>query len=178
YKGNVFTGANSVTGGSADTRNNSESVFVPAGVTGPFVVRVVGTNIAGDGVPNSGGALDQDFALVVGNSIAVVQPVIASAGATIVAESCSPADGAIDPGETVTVSLCVQNVGSANTVNLVGTLQATGGVTSPSGPQNYGVVVAGGPAVCRNFTFTASGSCGGTLTATLALQDGATNLGN
>ena len=50
-------------------------------------------------------------------------------------------------------------------------------MTSPSGPQNYGAVVAGGPPVCRNFTFTANGSCGGTLTATLQLQDGATNLG-
>ena len=75
------------------------------------------------------------------------------------------------------MSLCVQNTGSANTVNLVGTLQASGGVTSPSGPQNYGVVVAGGPPVCRNFTFTASGTCGGTITASLQLQDGATNLG-
>ena len=56
-------------------------------------------------------------------------------------------------------------------------MQATGGVTSPNGPQNYGVVVAGGPAVCRNFTFTASGTCGGTLTASIQFQDGASNLG-
>jgi hypothetical protein len=48
----------------------------------------------------------------------------------------------------------------------------------PSGPQNYGVVVAGGPPVCRNFTFTASGTCGSTITATIQFQDGATNLGN
>jgi hypothetical protein len=104
--------------------------------------------------------------------------VIISAGATLVSESCTPANGAIDPGETVTLSFCVQNTGNANTTNLVGTLQATGGVTSPSGPQTYGVVVAGGAAVCRNFTFTATGTCGGTLTATIQMQDGATNLGN
>jgi hypothetical protein len=103
--------------------------------------------------------------------------IITSAGATLVTEGCTPANGAIDPGETVTVSLCVQNTGGVNTTNLVGTLAATGGVTAPSGPQNYGVVVAGGPPVCRNFTFTASGSCGGTVTASLALTDGATNLG-
>jgi hypothetical protein len=103
--------------------------------------------------------------------------IIASAGATIVSESCAPANGVLDPGETVTVSFCVQNTGSANTVNLVGTLQASGGVTSPSGPQNYGVVVAGGPPVCRNFTFTVSGTCGGTVTASIQFQDGATNLG-
>ena len=77
----------------------------------------------------------------------------------------------------MTVSFCVQNTGSSNTANLVGTLQATGGVTGPSGPQNYGVVVAGGPPVCRNFTFTANGACGGTITASIQFQDGATNLG-
>ncbi len=68
YKGNVFTGAHSVTGGSADTQNNVESVFLPAGVTGPFTVTVTATNINSDGVPNNGVALDQDFALVVYNA--------------------------------------------------------------------------------------------------------------
>jgi hypothetical protein len=177
YKGNVFTGANSVTGGSADARNNLESVFVPAGVTGPFVVKVIATNIAGDGVPNTGGALDQDFALVVRNGDETSLAVLASAGAAIISDGCEPANSALDPGETVTVGLCLQNVSTMNTTNLVGTLQATGGVTSPSGPQSYGVVVAGGRAICRDFTFTASGGCGDTVTATLALQDGAINLG-
>ena len=78
------------------------------------------------------------------NATAVTQAVPTGAGATITAESCAPASGAIDPAETVTVDLCLQNVGAANTVNLVGTLQATGGVTSPSGPRNYGALVAGG----------------------------------
>ncbi|HKQ07966.1 MAG TPA: HYR domain-containing protein [Blastocatellia bacterium] len=102
---------------------------------------------------------------------------IVSAGATLVSESCTPANGAIDPNETVTVSLCIRNSGGASTTSaLTGTLQATGGVTSPSGPQNYGAI-APSSIVCRNFTFTANGSCGGTLTASLQLQDGATNYG-
>jgi hypothetical protein len=67
YLGNVFSGANSVTGGASDSLNNVESVFVPAGVTGPFTVTVTAANIIADGVPNSGGALDQDFALVIFN---------------------------------------------------------------------------------------------------------------
>ncbi len=96
---------------------------------------------------------------------------------TISAESIVPANGAIDPAETVTVSLPLKNVGGGNTTNLVATLQATGGVNSPSGPQTYGVVNAGGANVAKDFTFTASGTCGGTVTMTLALQDGATNLG-
>jgi hypothetical protein len=177
FKGNVFTGAFSSTGGVADTRNNTESVFVPAGVSGPFVVRVIATNIAGDGVPGDADTTDQDYALIISNGVELQQAVIASGGATIVTEGCTPANGAIDPGETVTVSLCVQNVGTTDTVNVVGTLQATGGVTSPSGPQNYGALIAGGAAVCRNFTFTANGACGGTITASLQLQDGMTDLG-
>ena len=104
-------------------------------------------------------------------------PVITAGTATITAESCAPANGAIDPNETVTINFCLQNVGTGNTTNLVGTLLATGGVTAPSGPQTYGVVVAGGAAVCKTFSFTANTACGGTLTASIQLQDGATSLG-
>jgi hypothetical protein len=50
-------------------------------------------------------------------------------------------------------------------------------VNAPSGPQSYGVINPGGPAVARSFTFVPGGSCGGTVTATLALQDGSTPLG-
>lgn len=177
FKGNVFSGAFSATGGSADPRNNVESVFIPAGVTGTFVITIRATNIAGDGVPNFGGALDQDFALVVYNGVEAPVSVITAGAATIAAESCAPASRALDPNETVTVNLPLMNIGTGNTTNLVATLQATGGVMNPSGPQNYGVLVTGGPAVSRSFTFTVAAMCGGMVTATLQLQDGATNLG-
>lgn len=104
-------------------------------------------------------------------------PAITEAGGSLVTESCNPGNSAVDPDESVTVSLCLDNIGALNTTNLVGTLQATGGVTSPSVPQNYGVVVASGASVCRDFSFIAAGSCGGTVTATLDLQDGPDNLG-
>jgi hypothetical protein len=67
YQGNVFTGQWSVTGGSADSANNYEAVFLPAGTTGSVEITVNGVNIAGDGVPNTGDATDQDFALVAYN---------------------------------------------------------------------------------------------------------------
>lgn len=177
YKGNVFSGANSATGGSADIRDNAESVFLPAGVTGTFVIKVKATNIAGDGVPNSGGVLDQDFALVVYNANEVEVPVVEAAGSLLTAESCNPATGVIDPGETVTVDFSVQNVGTGDTTNLVATLQPTGGVIPNSGPQTYGVVTAGGPAVSRPFTFTANADCGEKITASIKLQDGSIDLG-
>jgi len=68
YKGNVFSGATSTEGGVADGRNNVESVFLPAGVSGEFLVTVRATNIAGDGVPGNVDPTDQDFALVIYNA--------------------------------------------------------------------------------------------------------------
>lgn len=69
YKGNVFSGAVSITGGTADAKNNVESVFLPAGVSGDFVVTVTAADINSDGVPNEAPALDQDYALVIYNAI-------------------------------------------------------------------------------------------------------------
>jgi hypothetical protein len=67
YKGNVFSGANSVAGGSPDGKNNVESVFLPAGLSGDFIITVRATNIAGDGLPGNADPTDQDFALVIYN---------------------------------------------------------------------------------------------------------------
>jgi len=102
-------------------------------------------------------------------------PQIAANSFTLIAETCT--NNAVDPGETVTVDFGLINVGSASTANLVATLEASGGVTSASSPQTYGVLTAGGAEVTRPFSFMASGTCGGTVTATLQLQDGAENLG-
>jgi hypothetical protein len=67
YKGNVFSGDQSVTGGSADHLNNLESVFLPAGTFGDFTVTVSADNINSDAIGN-GDTVDQDFALVIYNS--------------------------------------------------------------------------------------------------------------
>jgi subtilase family protein/BACON domain-containing protein len=78
YLGNVFSGASSTTGGTADTMNNVESVFLLPGATGSFTVTVRATNIAGDGVPGNDDLTDQDFALVIynANSAPPTSPVI------------------------------------------------------------------------------------------------------
>lgn len=67
YLGNRFTGANSVTGGTADIRNNLESVFLPAGASGPFTITVRGVNISGVADPLVAGP-NQDFALLAYNA--------------------------------------------------------------------------------------------------------------
>src|SRR5438552_76077 len=89
----------------------------------------------------------------------VAAPLIASTAFSFTGESCAPTNGAADPGETVTVSWGLKNIGTANTTNLVVALLATNGVTSPSGPQLYGALTAGGSGLSHEFTFTASGSC-------------------
>ncbi len=84
YRGNVFSGSNSITGGSADPRNNVESVFLPAGVSGSYVVVVTAANINSDGVPNNGYPVDQDFALAIYNgSPSLVGPMIYSQPASL-----------------------------------------------------------------------------------------------
>lgn len=176
YKGNVFSGAASTPGGSADSKNNVESVFVPAGVTGTYNVVVSAANINSDGVNPGGGVPQQDFALVVYNATTASQPVIERGTVAITAENCPPPNAGLDPGETVTVDLPLTNVGSAATTNLVATLQATGGVSAPSGPQVYGALAPAASATFP-FTFTVSATCGALVTATWQLQDGATNLG-
>jgi hypothetical protein len=66
WRGNVFGSDGwSTTGGTPDLRNNLEGVMLPAGSPGGgFTVRVRATNINSDALPNSPGALQQDFALV------------------------------------------------------------------------------------------------------------------
>ncbi len=119
------------------------------------------------------------------NNVGTLSTVVASpfvsitpAGSKLVSESFSPANGAIDPGETVTVELFLKNVGNVASTNVVGTLQATGGVTAPGVAQTYGAIAAGGFPTSKTFSFTASGTNNGTVTATLQLQDGTANLGN
>ncbi|HVV01279.1 MAG TPA: protease pro-enzyme activation domain-containing protein, partial [Verrucomicrobiae bacterium] len=98
-------------------------------------------------------------------------PLVVANGFQLIAESC-PND-AVDPGETVTVLFGLKNTGTGNTTNLVATLSAGGGVVLPSAPQNYGALIAGGSGVAKTFSFTADGTCGGSVTAALQLQDGA-----
>lgn len=101
---------------------------------------------------------------------------IVPAGAALLGET-GPVNGAIDPGESVSLLFAFRNSVGTPTTNLVATLLAVNGVTAPSGPQTYGVLVPGGGSVARNFGFTASGTNGGTVTATFQLQDGPLNLG-
>ncbi len=105
-------------------------------------------------------------------------PLFENPDLNITAESCQP-NNAIDPGENVSVSIGLQNLGRAPTTNLVAALLPTGGVLNPGAPQNYGALTPAGSSVYRTFTFTASPNlqCGENIILTLRLQDGAEDLG-
>ncbi|PWU12314.1 MAG: hypothetical protein C5B50_21720 [Verrucomicrobia bacterium] len=92
---------------------------------------------------------------------------------TLMTYESGPANGVIDPGETVTLQLALHVAAGTNTANLIATLLTTNGVTSPSGPQTYGLLTVDGPSVYKPFTFTASGTNGQSIAVTLRLQDGA-----
>jgi hypothetical protein len=65
FRGNVFTGAFSSTGGAADDLNNTEAVVIQ-NPTGVYEITVVASNIAASARSDIGGTW-QDFALVIDN---------------------------------------------------------------------------------------------------------------
>jgi hypothetical protein len=107
------------------------------------------------------------------NSGSLVVP----AGSVLVSESYTPPNGIIDPGETVTMLFGFRNGGSINVTDVSATLQATGGVTSPSGAQNYGNLTTNGPLAFRQFSFTANGTNSQQITATFQLLSGGNSIG-
>ncbi|HSF24091.1 MAG TPA: S8 family serine peptidase [Blastocatellia bacterium] len=167
YRGNNFNGQESKPGGDADTRNNVEAVWLPAGTVGTFVVRVRGTNIAGDGVPGNADSTDQDFALVVYNGENKDAAVAAFAGATL----AGGGDEFADPGETVEMRL---RLGDLSPVTLTGghaTLSTTTtGVTVTAAVSDFPNIAQGQTAeglTPFSFTIAQSVSCGTSISFVL-----------
>src|SRR5262249_20603868 len=101
---------------------------------------------------------------------------VVPAGSAITSES-PPPNGAVDPGESVTMLLGLRDSAGTNTVNLVATLLSTNGVLATNQVQNYGALVVHGPSVSRPFSFTANGTNGQTISAVLQLVDNGHNIG-
>jgi hypothetical protein len=115
YSGNNFQGQYSKAGEQTDFLNNVQGVRLPAGTTGPILIRVRPTVIAGDGVPGNDSLLDQDFALVVTNANETPVPILAidtvgdvSAGVTV-QHSNGSIDVSLIAGETAKITLSVTN---------------------------------------------------------------------
>lgn len=121
-------------------------------------------------------ALSGDHCLVRGTPVAGPAPQAGPVGA-VLAESIAPANGAVDPGEQVTLPFTLLNGGGGPSKNLTATLLVSPGI-EPVGPatQNFGALAPGQHGTMP-FTFTAQGTCGRKVTAILALSDGSNDLG-
>ena len=128
YQGNHFNGANSISGGSFDSINNVENVFLPAEQVGNFQVRVIARNLAGDGVPGDSDLTDQDFALVIENGVIGDTPSL-SAGTNYwsVQSGSAPILGSIQPGDTLSLSIQILNKSTITASGVSGKLTVTGG---------------------------------------------------
>jgi hypothetical protein len=109
-------------------------------------------------------------------TLAPFGPYLQTTGISLASESCSPANGAIDPYEAVTVDWSLKNIGPVPTTNLIATLLAANGIYYPSNPQSYGTVAAN-QTVARSFSFVPSGTCGGSVTGVVQLTDGGADMG-
>jgi subtilisin-like proprotein convertase family protein len=174
YKGNVFAGAYSRTGGAADPRNNVESVYLPAGTSGSFAVKVVGTNIPGDGVPGNTDSTDQDFGLVVSNAGELASPVLVHEATTL---DDSPAaggdgDGALEPNESFELDESIRNAGDEGATGVSGTLAGTAPLTITQNSSSWpdlGAGTSGGNSPPFEGQLAGSATCGADVTATLTL---------
>jgi uncharacterized delta-60 repeat protein len=102
---------------------------------------------------------------------------VVPAGSTLVYES-GPTNGIIDTNETVTMLFAFRDAGGNGVTNLIATLLATNGVTSPSpASQTYGPLAYNGHSVSRPFTFTAHGTNGQQIVATFQLSDNSKSIG-
>jgi hypothetical protein len=150
YRGNNFSGANSIPGGTFDRLNNAESVFLPAGsypAGTPVTVQVRAFNIAGDGVPGDSHPLDQDYALVVYNAQTLTGPLVAFAGQTtaeLPGPTNSDGDGFFEPCETLQSAITVTNVGTSTATGVNATITSTTpGVTIVNGSASFGSLATG-----------------------------------
>ena len=175
YKGNVFADGESRTGGSADPRNNVESVYLPLGTSGRFAVRVVGTNIPGDGIPRNADLTDQDYALVVSNATEQTSPVLVHEQTTI---DDSPSaggdgDGALEQGESFELGERLRNAGNAGATGVSGTLSGVSGVSvNPSQDDSTWPNIAAGASQPSDADFEGqvNADCGEDMTASLAMS--------
>lgn len=164
YRGNVFSGRDSTTGGSFDRLNNVENVFLPAGTSGLVQVRVIAYNVAADGVPQNLDDRDQDFALVacnVGESPTLME--------SAVQRTIAPGDGdvLIEPGETVAVTVELENAGTSaasgvsGSMSLLSTNATLGNALSPY--PNIAASGTGSNTTPYSFTVDADASCGSAI---------------
>jgi len=171
YRGNVFSGGQSTTGGSADRRNTLEQVLLLTPATGVYTITVQAYNI-----PNG----PQPFALVVTGAISAPSP-HASYQSDTKTDDCpagGPGDGngIIDPGETIVPAITIVNDGVGSLTNISGTLStSTSGITIIDGNATFPNISSPGGTSTSNpphFTYKVDSSftCGADINFNLNLS--------
>jgi subtilisin family serine protease len=153
YRGNVFSGGWSATGGAADTRNNLENVYIQNPASSATIT-VDAVNIAGDAVLGNGDLTDQNFALICQNC--VLAPDFSLDITPASQNICTPSNAVynIAVGSTlgyndpVTLSASGHPAGttanfSVNPVTPAGASVLTIGNTGAAAPGSYNIEVMG-----------------------------------
>ena len=153
YKGNVFSAGWSATGGTADSRNNLENVYIrnPAGSA---TITINATNIAGDAVLGNADPTDQGFSLVCYNCALNADYTLVATPAS--ADICAPSNAQYNVaigsilGYTTPVTLSASGnpVGttanfSVNPVTPPGASTLTIGNTGAAAPGSYTINIDG-----------------------------------
>ena len=145
YKGNVLSGGLSAAGGSADSVNNVENVFLPGGQSGPLSVRVRAKAVNGDGILGNADPTDQHFALVVHNGGVAPDT---SAFLASNAPNVLSGNSILEPNECNLISIPVANLGQTTATGVSATLTtSTPGVSLLAGSANYPDIPPGATAL-------------------------------
>lgn len=149
FRGNVFAGGQSATGGVADALNNVEQVLVLAPTVGTWTVRVAAPAV-------NVGAPGQGFAVVA--TAAMSAPEIQVPGGVLIAPTCTGATGG------ATLEVC--NTGDGDLiVDSIASSNPRFAVTTPSS----GFPVTVGPDLCFPFQVTFDATATGPQSATLTV---------
>ncbi len=177
----AYATANGTAIAPADYTARSGTLTFAVGVTTQTVAIVVNGDVALEP--------DETFFLRLSNPVratltetqavaTILNDELVSNGSILETEGCDPANGVIDPGETVAVTFAFSNPGPLDTTNLTATLLANDQLLNPSGSVLLGNVPGDGSLVGATFTFAANGFCGSNLTATVVLREGTNSRGS
>ena len=119
YRGNVFSGGQSATGGAADALNNIEEVFLKTPAAGTWTLRVKATRVPG--TPSEPASTRQGYALV-------------ATYADCAASLAAPANAAATDGGSAGIGVSWDAVGGASRYQIY---RANGSCAAPSGDFHY-----------------------------------------
>jgi hypothetical protein len=168
YLGNVFSGGVSVTGGTADDRNNVEQILIPAGAvqSGQYTVRVV---------PGTVAVGPQPYALIATGDVSAIPAAAPAVTDLSIAGGCD-GDAFLDENETLTVTYTVENQGCADSQPLTARLAADTAMPVVVQPAevDLGALPVNTPvAVMFDVSLgSTGGTCGGTVPLFVELEDG------